>query len=109
WVYSSFAFLHYRSQRECGVRIGHDSGVYNGTFFDLDFDGEVTIGNYCTLVGAILSTNSRVTIGDYTFIAHEVTIADTFASVPPGSDPNGLYAHKPHGEIVIGPNVWIGA
>jgi acetyltransferase-like isoleucine patch superfamily enzyme len=109
WVYSSFAFRHYRSQRECGVRIGHDTGIYNGTFFDLDVDGELTIGNYCTLVGAIVASNARVSIGDYTFIAHEVTIADHFAAVPPGSLANGLQPQKLGGDVVIGPNVWIGA
>jgi acetyltransferase-like isoleucine patch superfamily enzyme len=108
WVYSSFAFLHYRSQRECGVRIGHDTGVYNGTFFDLDAQGEVEIGSYCTLVGAILATNGRVSIGDYTFIAHEVTIADYFAAVPPDSS-RALPSRDRSSEIVIGPNVWIGA
>ena len=108
WVYSSFAFLHYHSRRECGVRIGHDTGIYNGTFFDLDVDGEVDIGNYCTLVGAIVATNGRVSIGDYTFIAHEVTIADHFAAAPPGS-PMTSPARNRTGEIVIGPNVWIGA
>src|SRR4051812_3028967 len=83
WLYSSFAFLHYRSRSQCGVRIGKHTGIYNGTFFDLDIDGEVTIGDYCTLVGAIISSNARVSIGDYTFIAHEVTIADHFAAIPP--------------------------
>jgi acetyltransferase-like isoleucine patch superfamily enzyme len=108
WVYSSFAFLHYRSQSNCGVRIGHDCGVYNGTFFDLDVHGEVVIGNYCTLVGAILATNARISIGDYTFIAHEVTIADHFSAAPPEAVGDRI-SRDPHGEISIGPNVWIGA
>jgi acetyltransferase-like isoleucine patch superfamily enzyme len=108
WLYSSFAFLHYRSQRECGVRIGHDSGIYNGTFFDLDTDGEVIIGNFCTLVGAIIATNGRVSIGDYAFIAHEVTIADHPAAAPPAA---AMYLARPriNREISIGTNAWIGA
>jgi acetyltransferase-like isoleucine patch superfamily enzyme len=106
WLYSSFAFLHYRSQCECGVRIGHDTGIYNGTFFDLDSHGEVVIGNYCTLVGAILATNGRISIGDYTFIAHEVTIADNFAAAPP--DTARQNALDRPGDISIGENVWIG-
>src|SRR3954469_24503709 len=64
WLYSSFAFLHYRSQKDCGVRVGRKTGIYNGTFFDLDVKGEITIGNYCTIVGAIFSGNIRVSIGD---------------------------------------------
>src|SRR5882724_10319747 len=82
WLYSTFAFLHYRSTRPCGVRVGHDSGIYHGTFFDLGPEGEVEIGNYATLVGAIISTNSRVVIGDYAFLAHEVVLADSFAATP---------------------------
>jgi acetyltransferase-like isoleucine patch superfamily enzyme len=108
WVYSSFAFLHYRSESKCGVRIGQDTGVYNGTFFDLDVRGEVEIGNYCTLVGAVLATNSRITIGDYTFIAHEVTIADHFAAAPPDAAAK-LSTRDHRAEISIGRNVWIGA
>src|ERR1044071_1115921 len=83
WLYSAFAFLHYRSRRPCGVRIGDDSGVYNGTFFDLGPDGEVEVGDYCTLVGAIISTNRRIAIADHAFLAHEVVLADSFTSVPP--------------------------
>lgn len=108
WLYSSFAFLHYRSQRPCGVRIGHDTGIYHGTFFDLDVHGEVIIGNYCTVVGAIIATNGQVSIGDYAFIAHEVTIADQSAATPPVV---ADYPHsRNHGDaILIGPNAWIGA
>lgn len=111
WLYSSFAFRHYKSQRTPGLSIGHDSGLYNGTFFDLGINGEVRIGNFCTLVGAIIATNGKVTVGDYSFIAHEVVIADSFASVPP--EPNYPTAAKPltnnpGSNIVIGENVWIG-
>lgn len=105
WCYSSFSCLHYRSRRPCGLRVGHDSGIYHGTFFDLGPDGEVEIGNYCTLVGAIISTNARVVIGDYSFIAHEVVVADGFAATPPdaGTPP------APGPGICVGENCWIGA
>jgi acetyltransferase-like isoleucine patch superfamily enzyme len=105
WCYSSFAFLHYRSRRPHGVRVGHDSGIYNGTFFELGPDGEVKIGNYCALVGTIISTNSRVVIGDYSFLAHEVVIADSEAARPPET------GHAPGAtlEISLGENTWVGA
>ena len=105
WCYSSFSCLHYRSRKPCGLRVGSDSGIYNGTFFDLGPEGEVEIGNFCTLVGAIISTNSRVVIGDYSFVAHEVVIADSFAASPIalGSSPGGLPM------ILLGENCWIGA
>lgn len=110
WVYSSFAFLHYRSERPCGVCIGRHSGVYNGTFFDLGIAGEVTVGDYCTLVGAIISANCKISIADYVFIAHEVTIADHFAGTPRGvpiNRNNQLITQA--GEIFIGEGAWIGA
>ena len=112
WCYSSFAFLHYRSRRPCGVRIGHDSGVYNGTFFDLGPDGEVDIGNYATLVGAIIATNSRVVIGDYAFLAHEVVLADSFAATPHSTHAGAgleVESRLRSAGIALGNNCWIGA
>jgi acetyltransferase-like isoleucine patch superfamily enzyme len=107
WCYSAFAFSHYRSRRPCGVRVGTDSGIYHGTFFDLGPDGEVEVGNFCTLVGAIISTNSRVVIGDYSFIAHEVVLADSFCARPAGEHENGSAGQE--AAIVLGENVWVGA
>ena len=105
WCYSSYAFLHYHSRRPCGVRVGNDSGIYHGTFFELGPDGEVEIGNYATLVGAIISTNARVVIGDYAFLAHEVVLADSFVAGPPSRSGDGA---KSCG-ITLGKNCWIGA
>lgn len=114
WCYSSFSCLHYRSRRPCGVKIGHDTGIYHGSFFDLGPDGEVEIGNYCTLVGAIICTNGHVAIGDYSFIAHEVVLADSFVATPfaelasSGTPPAASVPASP-ASIVIGENCWIGA
>ena len=115
WLYSSFAFLHYRSRRPCGLRVGHDTGLYHGTFFDLGPEGEVEIGDYCAVVGAIISSNRRVEIHDYAFIAHEVVLADTFAATPHEQDLNGGTIEAAEGAsaasagIVIGENCWIAA
>jgi acetyltransferase-like isoleucine patch superfamily enzyme len=103
WCYSAFAFLHHRATHPHAVRVGHDSGIYNGTFFDLGPDAEVIIGDYCTLVGAIIATNGRVEIGDYSFIAHEVVLADHFAATPEHRSATSTPA------ITLGPNTWIGA
>ena len=84
------------------VVIGNNTGVYNGTLFDLGSEGSVTIGDYCTIVGAILSTNSRIIVGDYVFIAHEVTIADCAFATP--EHPDAIPS-----DVFIGDNVWIGA
>lgn len=107
WLYSSFAFRHYKSQCPCGVKVGHDSGLYNGTFFDLGPNGKVDIGNFCTIVGAIISTNESVTIGDYSFLAHEVVIADSFAAIP-GYDRGKQERTSKETSVTIGENVWVG-
>jgi acetyltransferase-like isoleucine patch superfamily enzyme len=115
WIYSAYAFLHYRSERRHGVRIGHDTGIYNGTFFDLGPNAQVVIGNYCSIVGAIFATNGTVVVGDYAFIAHEVTVADSFAAVPferGGSEMCGTRAGAgglSEPAVVIEENGWIGA
>ena len=104
WLYSSYAFLHYDSRQPCGVRIGSDSGVYYTTFFDLGPTGEVSIGDFCSIVGAIFATNGRVVVEDYAFVAHEVVIADDPHSTLPISEPC-----RQDPVVLIGRNAWIGA
>ena len=104
WLYSTYAFRHYASRAPVGVEIGRRCGLYNGTFFDLGPSGRVRIGDFCTVVGAIFSTDGEVEIGDYALIAHQVVIADHAAAAPPGSAPAG-----PARPISIGANAWIGA
>jgi acetyltransferase-like isoleucine patch superfamily enzyme len=109
WLYSSFAFLHNRSKGPSAIVVGEDSGLYNGTFFDLGPNAEIRIGRYCSVVGAIFCTRRKVLIGDYVFISHEVVVADHEMAVPPDRD--GFVAEAPSnlGEIVIEDDVWIGA
>lgn len=112
WLYSTYAFSHYASRAAIGLRVGNDTGLYHGTFFDLGPSGEVEIGDYCSLVGVIFATNGRVTIGDYTFIAHEVVISDTPCPSPiVYRERMPQHAATPSAEssIEIGQNVWIGA
>jgi acetyltransferase-like isoleucine patch superfamily enzyme len=112
WLYSSFAFLHYRSERPCGLRVGQNSGLYKDTLFDLGPEGEVRIGDYCTIAGVIISSNGRVLIGDYALVSYNVIMADSFAAVPEArtETPEGqLRTAAAPGSIVIGDNVWIGA
>jgi acetyltransferase-like isoleucine patch superfamily enzyme len=63
----------------------------------------VSIGDYCTVVGAVFATNGRVVIDDFAFVAHEVVIADDH-SVTPGPQ-------RPVDDVTvaIGENAWIGA
>lgn len=101
WCYSSYAFLHDQSRSPRAVRIGQDTGVYHGTFFDLGPEAEVCIGDFATLVGVIISTNSRVEIGDYCFLAHEVVLADRAAAMPDHGPGTASGIH-------FGDNCWVG-
>jgi galactoside O-acetyltransferase len=112
WLFSAFACMHCQSQRRDAIRIGHDTGIYLGTAFELGPEGAVDIGNFCTIVGSIICTNQRVWIEDYTFIAHEVVIADRASAVPwRPEDAAGVKSNAAVSEpaIHIGANCWIGA
>jgi acetyltransferase-like isoleucine patch superfamily enzyme len=109
WIYSSFSFLHFRSQRKVAVRIGKSCGIYNGCFFELGPEGSVEVGDFTALVGVIFSTNGSVSIGSYCILAHEVVIADCHVMTPPDSR---ITAERNRTEnssnISIGNNVWVG-
>ncbi len=110
WLYSSFAFLHYRSKRPLAVRIGRSCGIYNGSFFELGPEGEVEIGDFSALVGVIFATNGRVRIGAYCFLAHQVVIADEHAAVPPRGDQEDRESPQASREsVTLGDDVWVGA
>jgi acetyltransferase-like isoleucine patch superfamily enzyme len=110
WLYSSYAFRHYLSKQLSGVSIGDDTGLYNGTFFDLGSNGAVSIGNYCSIVGAIFCTNKQIIIHDYVFIAHEVVLADSAYAHPKiiENDKNENINSSSLTSIEIHNNVWIG-
>jgi acetyltransferase-like isoleucine patch superfamily enzyme len=91
-----------------GVRIGSDTGVYDGTFFDLGPNGCIKIGNYSTIVGAIVRSDSFVEIGDYCLIAHEVVLADDSCGIP-GESATVCHGRSEKQGIRIGNNCWIAA
>jgi acetyltransferase-like isoleucine patch superfamily enzyme len=110
WLYSAFAFRHYQSRRPVGVRVGRKTGLYHGTFFDLGPSGELSVGDYCTLVGAIVCSDRRIVIGDYVFVAHEVVLADSACAVPHQRPEEGTEQQaSPSISIEIADNAWIGA
>jgi maltose O-acetyltransferase len=95
---SSYAFLH--TAASATIRIGSDTGIYHGTFFELGHAARVEIGDYCTLVGAILRIESELRIGNCALIAHEVVITDCEHIGPPRPP-----TARP---ITIANDVWIG-
>ena len=110
-LYSAYAFLHSRSRRACALSVGRNTGIYEGSFFELGPHGEVRIGDYCSLVGVIISTDGLVQIGSYAFLAHEVVIADHFAATPWPRRAAEPLDSVPEAEpcVVLSDDVWIGA
>jgi acetyltransferase-like isoleucine patch superfamily enzyme len=105
WIATAYSFLHYRSRRSVGLQIGTGTGVYGETHLDLGPEGQVIVGDFCTVVGAIFSTNSAVTVGDYVLISKDVVIADRAWAAPPTSE----NINSPSsGDIEIADDVWIG-
>jgi acetyltransferase-like isoleucine patch superfamily enzyme len=109
WIDTSYAFLHCHSRRASGVRIGRYSGVYGATMFELGPGGQLEVGDYCALVGAVIRTDQRVVIEDYALIAHDVFIADSWAAYPPARDDSERLPDEPQVSIIIRRNAWIGA
>jgi acetyltransferase-like isoleucine patch superfamily enzyme len=105
WITSAYSFLHYCSRKPVGLQIGHDTGLYLDTQLDLGAEGQVIVGDFCTLAGAIFSTNGRVTVGDYVLISKDVVIADRPWAAPPTAEIADSYAST---DIEIGDDAWIG-
>jgi acetyltransferase-like isoleucine patch superfamily enzyme len=111
FLYSSFAFLHASPQSEGSVVIGDDTGIYDGSFFELGPTARVAIGNYSTVVGAIMRVERELRIGNYVFIAHEVVISDCddlLAGERLQADANFPPLCCQPRSITIADDVWIG-
>lgn len=111
YLYSSFSFLHCNVNALHSVRIGNDTGIYHSTFFELGLEARVEIGNFTTVVGAILRVEQELRIGNYVFIAHEVVISDCDGPgvgrrslSPAGLSPMSCSSRA----ITIEDDVWIG-
>jgi acetyltransferase-like isoleucine patch superfamily enzyme len=111
-IWSRWAFLHYSSRRNCGLRLGRNSALWGMTMLDLGPDGEISIGDFCTILDVTFATNGSVTIGDCAMIGHRVVIAGGIAPRPPGPrDRSGsrVEADPIPAPITIGSNTWITA
>ena len=107
WIDSSIAFIHHRSVRRPSIRVGSDSGIYRGTYFDLDAQGEIRLGSYSSMIGAVISTGGKVVIGDYVFIGYGTVLADYGEALPPPSRERLGLSSRASPAISIGDNVWI--
>jgi acetyltransferase-like isoleucine patch superfamily enzyme len=104
-IWSAWAFAHYRSTRPCGLRMGRNSALWNMSMLDLGPAGELTIGDFSTLLDVTVATNGRVSVGDYSMVGHRVVLAGGPAPVPP--EPG---AEQPESAAIeIGSNCWVTA
>jgi acetyltransferase-like isoleucine patch superfamily enzyme len=103
------SFARFRSTRDPGLVIGRDVSVYMWTAFSVDPGGLVEIGDYTTVVGAIIATDGSVSIGDHVFIAHDVVIADGPWAAPPGAAIARHAGGPSSRDVVIGRTAWLGA
>lgn len=109
WLHSTLALRHFHSERPRGLRIGADVGLYEGTFFDVGPRGEIDIGDFTMMVGAVISTRVRVTIGSHVLVSSQVVIADAWDAVPHAARHARVHGvrHAP-ASVVIGAGAWIG-
>ena len=105
-IWSAWAFAHYRSTRPCGLRMGRNSALWNMSMLDLGPDGELTVGDFSTLLDVTVATNGSVRVGDYSMIGHQVVLAGGPAPVPP--EPDAPAAGRPE-PIEIGSGCWVTA
>jgi acetyltransferase-like isoleucine patch superfamily enzyme len=105
YFHSSFALLHSVSRHTLSVSVGHDTGVYRESIFDLGPGGRVSIGDFCTVVGAIFCTNGSIAIGNHVLISREVVFADRAVARP--FDISHADDSRP-ADTIIGSDAWIG-
>jgi acetyltransferase-like isoleucine patch superfamily enzyme len=105
-VWSALAFLHYRSRQPCGLRLGRRCVLWGTTMLDLGPAGELVMGDFSGMLEVTVTTNGRVTVGDYAIIGHHVVIAGDSVSLPPGLPGSSDRVPKP---IEIGHSVFIAA
>jgi NDP-sugar pyrophosphorylase family protein len=105
-VWSALAFLHYRSRRPCGLRMGRRSVLWGITMLDLGPDAEVMIGDCSGMLEVTITTNGRVRVGDFAMIGHHVVIAGDSVPAPFGA---GVCCDPRPAPIEIGDNVFVAA
>lgn len=71
------SFHRFRSEQPVGLSLGANVTAYTWTEFNIDPEGQVTVGDDSVLVGAIFMCSDRITIGKRVVISYHVTIADS--------------------------------
>ena len=113
WLYSSYAFSHYRSQAAIGLHVGSDTGLYHGTFFDLGPDAEVESWRLLFVGRSHLCDEWA----EYRLATTRSLLTKSSSQILDGPCPtvmmvvehNSLPRCREQTSIEIGRNVWIGA
>jgi carbonic anhydrase/acetyltransferase-like protein (isoleucine patch superfamily) len=105
-VWSALAFLHYRSERPLGLRIGRRSVLWGVTMLDLGPQAELWVGDCSGMLEVTVTTNGSVRIGDFALIGHHVVIAGDPIALPPAAPADSAPVPEP---IDIGDSVFIAA
>ena len=120
---SAQCFLHFKGRRQPAIEFGKHVSVYAACQFAVAADAHVTIGDFTLLVGALVTSDTRVEIGSHCLISWGVGIADSdFHPVAAALRKIDAEALAPYFEgkparpldavrskpVKIGNNVWIG-
>ncbi|HTL54727.1 MAG TPA: acyltransferase [Candidatus Limnocylindrales bacterium] len=120
YLESAYSFRLYRNQDEEGLTIGSGAAVYNGTMFDVGQHGKVRIGTYAVINPAWFICDELIEVGDYSLIAWNVVLMDTYRiSLQPSQrrfelqqlpkrSPRRIESPSSARAIRIQQNVWIG-
>ena len=114
-----FRFL--RSRRPGAVRMGNHVSCYAGCSFSVGQNGQVTIGDFTLLNGALVMCEDKIEIGSHCLISWNVGMADSdFHPLDPAQRLIDAHALAPYLEnrpprpklktapVKICDNVWIG-
>src|SRR5690348_7061274 len=70
-----FRFL--RNRKSGAVKIGKHCSVYSGCSFSVGVGGNVTVGDFTLLNGALIMAEQKIDIGSHCLISWNVGIADS--------------------------------
>jgi acetyltransferase-like isoleucine patch superfamily enzyme len=116
---SSVVFKQFFSKQPLGLVLGDHSTIF-GASIATEENAIIEIGDYSFISNASIACNSRITIGNYVFIAGGVNIVDTdFHPLDPATRLADTIALSPAGNrnlrpvfssaaVVIEDEVWIG-
>lgn len=114
------SFKRFRSTREPGLVLGRGVKVYTWSEFNIEPEGQVTVGDDTVLVGAVFMCAQSIRVGRRAVLSYQVTIADSdFHPRDPELRRRDAEANAPQGDrsrrppvlarpVVIGDEVQIG-